>query len=89
VREGGNHPEVDALYEKLNGHIMATKTAIAREALATIAGQLTGDTEAAARDAHFSRNAGCRMCPCSPGVVIGAPVQLDGQPIDVWVEPLT
>lgn len=85
--ERGADTTVDALYDRLNERIAATKTAVAREALNAIAGLVDGDVTAAGERAMFSVHAGCRMCPCSPGVVVGSRLYIDGLPFDVWVEP--
>jgi hypothetical protein len=88
VREGGSHPEVDALYVALNERVTATKTAVARDALRELAGIVQGDVELAASGALFSHYAGCTICPCSPGVVMGTGLMLDNCAVFVWVEPL-
>ncbi len=87
VRYGGTHPEVDALYDRLNAKVAEVKLAVARDALRTLIGAADGDVFEAADRAFFSRHAGCRTCECSPGVTIGAPLRLDGALFDMWVEP--
>ena len=87
VEYGGAHPEVDALYDRLNAKVAEVKTAVARDALRALAGVVDGDVERAADAAFFSKHAGCRICACSPGVTMGVWLRLDGNQIDVWVEP--
>ena len=84
VREGGSHPEVDALYTHLNGKIMLVKTQIARQVIPVLAENgvvFTVDAET-----QFDRNAGCLDCPCSPGVAVSGGMRFNGQKVDVWVE---
>lgn len=36
----------------------------------------------------FSKNAGCSMCPCSPGFILSTRWTLNGAPVDVWFEQI-
>lgn len=85
--ERGEHPDVDDLYDRLNAEIMRVKTDIAKEALGELGHVITGDVNAGVERAFFSRNAGCDMCPCSPGVIAGVRLEWQGGAFDVWVEP--
>lgn len=85
----GQHTDVDALYDRLNAEIMRVKLEIAHGVLCWLKDYVSGDFNAADDRAFFSRNAGCDMCPCSPGVVAGAKLTWDdwnGAEFDVWVE---
>ena len=82
VSEGGNHPEVDALYVALNERIMSVKTEIAREVLGLLDGAVDGEPSGAL---YFSRKAGCDVCPCSPGVVVPGSLRIKGDVVDIWV----
>jgi hypothetical protein len=84
--ERGTHVFVDDLYDRLNAEIMRVKTEIAREVLAELGGITDGDIDTAVDRAWFSHNAGCDMCPCSPGVVAGARLTWNGGEFDVWAE---
>ena len=84
--ERSHHPDVDALYDRLNAEIMRVKTLIAREVLASLHLTVDGDLHAAIDRSFFSRYAGCDMCPCSPGVVAGTKLTWQGGEFDVWVE---
>jgi len=84
--ERGKDAEVDDLYDQLNDEIMRAKTLVAREVLASLHLTVDGDLNAAIDRAFFSRNAGCDMCPCSPGVVAGTKLTWLGGAFDVWVE---
>jgi hypothetical protein len=88
VREGGSHPEVDALYVALNERIAATKTAIAKQALTLLGDVVAGDLAHGAENAYFSRKAGCDMCPCSPGVVVPTVLRIGKDMVDIWIEPV-
>jgi hypothetical protein len=83
VREGGSHPEVDALYVALNDRIMATKTEIAREVVTLLDGVVDGEPSDSLR---FSRRAGCETCDCSPGVTVPGSLRIGGDVVDIWVE---
>jgi hypothetical protein len=77
----GQYPEVDALYRKLNRAIATAKREAARAAL--LEAKLIGERDRV----NFSRNAGCSMCPCSPGSVLGHTITRMCVPVDIWVEP--
>lgn len=83
VREGGSHPEVDALYVALNERIMAVKTEVAREVLALLNGVVDNEPSGAL---YFSRNAGCDTCTCSPGVTVPGSLRINGDVVDIWVK---
>jgi hypothetical protein len=85
--ERGTHPAVDDLYDRLNDEIMRVKLEIAREVLVFLANAVSGDVDAAVERAFFSRNAGCDLCPCSPGVIAGVKLLWQASEFDVWVEP--
>lgn len=84
----GMHPEVDALYDRLNARIGVVKTAIAAEVLRTLNEVFDNDVERAAAGVRFSRHAGCRMCPCSPGVMTDGALTVGGVRVNVWIAPL-
>jgi hypothetical protein len=84
--ERGIYADVDALYDVLNQAIMNVKTEIAREVLGTLPATVEGNLVAAIDRAFFSRKAGCDMCPCSPGVIAGVKLTIDGGEFDMWVE---
>lgn len=89
--ERGTDTDVDALYDRLNAEVMRVKLDIAHGVLNWIKDYVSGDFNTADDRAFFSRNAGCDMCPCSPGVVAGAKLtwdDWDGAEFDVWVEAL-
>lgn len=81
----GEFPEVDALYDAMNKHMVDTKTAIAQTAVAQLSGIVTGNVERAVERAEFSRHAGCKACPCTPGVILGARLYLGYPEVNVWV----
>jgi hypothetical protein len=86
--ERGVHLDVDDLYDRLNERIAKTKLRIAREALALLGGVVNGDlSEEALNRAYFSRNAGCELCPCSPGVLVPGSLEIGGKIVDIWIEP--
>lgn len=81
--------EVDTLYDRLNAEIMRVKLEIAREALPLLSDLLRGDMQRALDGAEFKRDAGCSIgCPCSPGVVTGAPLWYRSAPVAILVDPL-
>lgn len=82
----GQYAEVDALYDLLNQTVMDVKTGIARDVLALLPPSVEGNLVEAVTRASFSREAGCDICPCSPGVVAGTKLLWRGGEFDVWVE---
>lgn len=79
----GQYRDVDELYDKLNAQIAAAGERIAREAITTLIG-----SAAAAAGAEHSRYAGCRDCPCTPGVI--APhLRINGAYGDLHIDSLT
>lgn len=83
--ERGDFPQVDALYQRLNDRLTNTKTVIAREAVALLDGIVEGDVGRAAGLAGFSVLAGCKACPCTPGVILGARLYLGYRDVNVLV----
>jgi hypothetical protein len=81
----GEFPEVDALYDEMNQHIVDTKTTIAQTAVAQLSGIVEGNVDRAVERAEFSRYAGCTVCPCSPGVILGSRLFLGYREVNVWV----
>lgn len=73
----GEKPKVDKLYDRLNRRVATVKRQLALEAVRQLVGyeNINGS---------FSRYAGC-SCKCSPGVVLGRHVYVDGQPVDLWL----
>lgn len=86
VREGGSHPEVDDLYLRLHERYAAACLTITHEVLPLLTGIVDGAPIAAMAGAHFSRNAGCRDCKCSPGVVLGESLRFGELVVDVHVQ---
>ncbi|MGA3524126.1 hypothetical protein [Melissospora conviva] len=84
----GEHPEVDALYARLNERIASVKLRLAREIVPLLAGVVDGDLSVGAIDTlYFSKHAGCDMCLCSPGVVVPGSLTLGGARADIWITP--
>jgi hypothetical protein len=49
---------------------------------------LWGLTPEAIEGIKFSFKAGCSMCPCSPGFILGECVEFEGwMPVDIWIVP--
>jgi hypothetical protein len=73
-----------------NKAISATKKALVEvlKDLCTFEGVTV--PESAVTDIRFSKHAGCTMCPCSPGMVLGGVVrsERDGRPVDIWIEKI-
>lgn len=84
----GAHSDVDDLYDRLNARIVEVKTTIAKEALALLGDVVTGNLAYGIETAFFSRKAGCDVCPCSPGVVVGSMLRIGDDVVDIWVEPV-
>lgn len=63
----GVDPSVDDLYDRLNGRIADTKTAIAA-AILPLLGAVLDDHRRLLDKVEFDPYAGCTSCKCSPGV---------------------
>lgn len=64
----------------------ASAVKVAHSVLPELAGRVVGDLDNAARGAFFYWGAGCD-CNCSPGVVLGSPLMVDGHKVDIFVSP--
>jgi len=74
----GVDPEVDDLYDRLNGRYVETVTRVADEVLPDVLAAVDG-TRVEPDGLRFDRHAGC-SCPCTPGVA-----GLRGASVDVYL----
>lgn len=88
--ERGVRADVDSLYDQLNARIMAVKTGITREVVIPRLARQRGVVVPAAshEGIHFDRNAGCELCPCSPGVIVPQ-LRMGGRKVQVSVKQAT
>lgn len=63
----GDYPEIDKAWDRYNKQNLR----IVREAIVKALNEMVGYRyEVKGSDVRYSRNAGCSMCPCSPGFIL-------------------
>lgn len=84
----GEFPDVDKLYDEMNGRRFDAWVAVTREAVTAIASLFDRDVTEALDGAAGDAYAGCRTCKCSPGVSLARPLIRNGQIVNVYIRRL-
>lgn len=75
--------EYRSLKRRLTAHVRERSAEILA-GFSTVVSDL-GESEISMK---FSTHAGCTVCPCSPGFILGSTVTYNGTPVDLWLEPV-